>query len=240
METIVATFLSRESEIDKLLSTMRFLEYKEKNKNEFGESSFSKFFCPNESELLSYQELSNILKSNVSLMIYNLIEYTVSNLVECIYLKVKSEHLSYLDINDGLQEIWRKITLKALKDPNAIHSTVIKKNEEMIKCIVNKTTVELSYRDVISAGNLDGEEIKKTFETHGMKINTTNYRPYILSSVKNKRNELAHGSVSFVEALRDRSIADILNDYNVIKLFLKDLIVVVKEYLTNKMYMFGA
>lgn len=236
MNTIVATYSSRESEIKKLLSTMKFLEQMEQVRDDSGESSFAKFFKSEELGLLSYQELINILKSNISLMIYNLMEYTVANLVECIYSRIKMEGLSYVDINEGIQEIWRKITLKTLKDPNAVHSTVIKKNEEIINSIVNKATIELNYRDVISAGNLDGEAIKRTFERHGLKINTNNYRPFTLSAIKNKRNELAHGAVSFVDALRDKSLADIENDFGVINYFLQDLMKETDGYIHKKMY----
>lgn len=238
METLKATFSSRKDEINKLLTTMVFFEKTETDKAE-GVSKFNRFFSDNEGqEVLSYQELINILKSNVSLMIYNLIEYTVGNLVDTIYIKIRNEKLSYTEINDDIKTIWRKINLKSIKDPSSNHNTIIKKNEELINAIINKATIELSYRDTISGGNLDGEIIQKTFSEHGLNVTTSskNYRPDILKNIKNYRNELAHGSVSFVEALREKSISDI-SGYNTITTgFLEELISEVEKYIKDGKY----
>ena len=52
--------------------------------------------------------------------------------------------------------------------------------------------------------------IKSTFESHGICIRTDseNSRPDILGSIKKNCNNLAHGLVSFVDAVRDDSIQD--------------------------------
>lgn len=238
MKTLKATFSSRKDEINKLLITMLYFEKTETDKED-GISKFDRFFSNNEGqEVLSYQELINILKSNVSLMIYNLIEYTVGNLMDNIYIKIKNEKLSYTEINDDIKTIWRKINLKSIKDPSSNHNTIIKKNEELINAIINKATIELNYKDTISGGNLDGEIIKKTFGAHGLHMPTSskNYRPDILENIKNYRNELAHGSVSFVEAFREKAISDISSYNTIITNFLEELISEVENYIEDEKY----
>lgn len=227
----------RKEEIDNFIEVIKFLECKEQEKDDDG-SEFDKFFHCQNGINLSYQSLINILKSNVSLMMYNLIEFTVANLMECIYDKIKSNNLSYSDVNNLIKKLWTKTILKATNDPNASFNTFVKKNEEIITKIINNAVIELKARDTLPAGNLDGITIRETFENHGIAVNTSssNYRPDILNSIKEKRNNLAHGTVSFVEALRDDSILDIEDNEKFISNFLEEVISLVAHYLSTESY----
>lgn len=229
---------SRKEEIDNFIEVIKFLQNKEQDKDDDGRSKFDKFFHGQNGINLSYQAMTNILKSNVALMMYNLIEFTVANLMECIYDRIKLNNLSYLDVNSLIKKLWTKTILKAVNDPNANFNTFIKKNEEIINKIIGNTVIELRARDTLPAGNLDGITIKETFEKHGVSVNTSssNYRPDILDSIKEKRNNLAHGTVSFVEALRDVGILDIEKNEKFIANFLEEIINNVSQYLANESY----
>lgn len=237
MRELQELYNTRKQEIEKFIELIKFLQNKEMNRNDEG-SDFDKFFHGEEGIRLSYQDLSNILKSNLSLMIYNLIEFTVVNLVECIYDRIERERLAYIDINDCLKKLWTATILKFNKDPNASYNTFIKKNEYIIGQIISKSTISLKARDTLPGGNFDGEAIKNTMQKHGVVIDcySDNYRPDILKDIREKRNDLAHGAVSFVEALRDSSIKDIAKNNILVSQFLDELIKNVAEYLDNKCY----
>ena len=135
MFTLKDTYESRKREINSFIELMKFLEGKKISVQE-NEVSFDDFFYGEESSIdLSYQELINILKSNVSLMMYNIIEYTVSGLVDCIYDEIRMQNLSYIDVNESIREVWRKNILKVTKDPGANFNTFLKRNEEIINYI---------------------------------------------------------------------------------------------------------
>lgn len=238
MITLKNTYESRKKEIVNFIELMCFLE-KKKIFSEEEEVDFDKFFHGDAGGIqLTYQELINILKSNVSLMIYNLIEFTVSGLIECIYDEIRIQNLSYLDVNESIRKMWRKTILKAIKDPNANFNTFLKRNEEIIEYILSNQTIDMHARDCMPGGNLDGVSIKETFESHGIQIktNSQNYRPDILKNIKENRNNLAHGSVSFVEAVRDNSINDINTNTKFIIAFLEELIDIVDEFNNKKKY----
>ncbi|MCI8881638.1 MAG: hypothetical protein HFH43_01080 [Lachnospiraceae bacterium] len=238
MITFQDTYDNRKKEIENFLELMTFLEKKE-NQREDGESEFDKFFYhQGEGISMTYQELINILKSNVSLMLYNIIEYTVSNLIDSIYDEIRRNHLSYVDVNVSIRTLWRKTILKAANDPNANFNTFLKKNEEVIDAILQNSILELRSRNTMPAGNLDGVSIKEAFESHGVQVQTAsrNYRPDILNNIKENRNNLAHGAVSFVDAVRFESIADIRRNKNVVVSFLEELIDVVSVYFEEEKY----
>lgn len=240
MITLKNTYENRKKEINNFIEMMSFLEkkkiYETGNDNNI---TFDEFFYDGDIKIkLSYQELINILKSNLSLMIYNIIEYTVSGLVDCIYDEIRGENLSYIDVNESIKRLWRKTVLKATNDPKANFNTFLKKNEEIIDCILQKTTLNIRARESLPAGNLDGISIKEMFESHGIQIRTDseNYRPDILSSIKKNRNNLAHGAVSFVDAVRDDSIQDFEKYTQFIMSFLEELIETVNSYIKNGDY----
>ena len=81
-------------------------------------------------------------------------------------------------------------------------------------------------------------QLKKLFELHGIQVKTSsqNYRPDILEGIKENRNNLAHGSVSFVEAVREDSISDIKRNETIVAAFLDELIVTVSAYIEEQKY----
>lgn len=236
MQVFYVMYNERKEEIEGFFKLMSFLEEKEMKKDSSGLSEFDHFFNENNTDEFNYQSLINIFKSNVSLMIYNIIEFTVSNLIEGIYDEIKKQHLSYNDVSASIKTLWRKTILKEASDPNASFNTFLRKNEEIIDAIISNSTIEMTARKTISGGNLDAEIIKDTFEAHGIKIVTSspNYRPDIFRSIKDKRNNLAHGSVSFIEAVREESIQDIKRDKEIVILFLDELIAMMEEYITKR------
>lgn len=236
MITFKETYDIRKKEIEHFIELMKFLETKEYNRKD-GVSEFDRFFYEGESRIhLTYQSLINILKSNVSLMIYNIIEYTVSNLIDSIYDEIRINHLSYIDVSESIRTLWKKTILKAANDPNANFNTFLRKNEEIIDKILNSSTIEMRSRNTLPAGNLDGISIKETFELHGIHVRTSSqyYRPDILRGIKENRNNLAHGSVSFVDAVRSDSIDDIKHNAEFVVAFLEELIETVEVYLNQQ------
>lgn len=237
MVAILEIYNTRKQEIDSFIELIKFLEIKKRNRDD-EDSEFDKFFYCEDGINLTYQSFTNILKSNVSLMIYNLIEFTITNLIERIYDEIRRNRLSYTDVNEFIKNLWTTTILKSTNDPNASHSTFVKKSEYLINKIVNSSTIELKSRDTLPAGNLDGEKICDTLKKHGigMRTSSTNYRPDILKKVREKRNDLAHGTVSFVEALRDDSISDIESNKVFITNFLEEIIDNVSQYIENEYY----
>jgi len=98
--------------------------------------------------------------------------------------------------------------------------------------------LEMNSRNTLPSGNLDGVSIKRTFESHGIQLQTRsrNYRPDILEGIKENRNNLAHGSVSFVDAVRSDSISDIRKNETFVVAFLEELIDTVTTYIDEKRY----
>lgn len=240
MDDFLTVYKERQKEIEDFFVLLKFLETKENSRHD-GESEFDQFFHNGERQInLTYQALVNIMKSNASLMIYNIIEYTVTNLMYSIYYEIEKNKLSYFDVNECIRILWKKMMLKAASDPNASFNTFVKKNDEIIKAILDRHIIKLEVKNSLPAGNLDAKEIQKLFEKHGIGIdqNSINFRRSIniMDKIKLDRNNLGHGSMAFTEALRENTINELEDSYNYVKKFLDELIVFVGKFLKNKEY----
>lgn len=150
----------------------------------------------------------------------------------------RTEALNLIDVNDSIRNLWRKTILRSVNDPNANFSTFLRKNEEIISAILSNNELNMYAKNTLPGGNLDGTSIKETFESHGIQVRTSsrNYRPDILIGIKENRNNLAHGSVSFVEAMREDSIDDIRANESLVVGFLEELIETVSTYIEDQKY----
>ena len=86
-------------------------------------------------------------------MIYNIIEYTVTNLIDSIYDEIRVNHLSYIDVNDSIRNLWRKTILRSVNDPNANFSTFLRKNEEIISAILSNNELNMYAKNTLPGGN---------------------------------------------------------------------------------------
>lgn len=248
MMTVMVTFRddfrSRKEEIGEYFSFLEKLQAIEETTDEgknfdaiFNDETFFSDTLDYYSDT-SFQKIINIMKSNLSLMVYNLIEFTVTNLMACIYDEIAEDQLPYEKVSQPIRALWRKSMLKGAKDPEAKYSTFIRKNEDIINAILNKETISINVRETMPAGNLDGNIIDEVFTNHGIHIqrNSKNFRPDILMDVKEHRNNLAHGSASFVDELRQKTLNDFQSNILVVENFLEELISLVEQYLTNGEY----
>ena len=51
----------------------------------------------------------------------------MTNLIDSIYDEIRVNHLSYIDVNESIRNLWRQTILKSVNDPNANFSTFFEK-----------------------------------------------------------------------------------------------------------------
>ncbi len=227
----------RKSELTIFLNIMKTLYEKEVCRTN-GKTEFDIFFGSSSTEEISYTQLSNILKSNACLMIYNLIEFTVVQLFTEIYDLIQQNQLGYKAVDDSIKKIWIKTQLKSAKDPSIKLSTLNNKTEQIISCVLKNTAITLNTKDTLNVGNMDLTVISEIFEEHNIKFSLSPeiHRPDKFSTIKLHRNNLAHGSSLFSEELADSTINDIEKDYHLTVKILDSLILQVSNYINNESF----
>lgn len=224
-------FESTKKEIEKYLAFLQHVE----NGNLVIKNSIS-----NVGEGFSIDtELTNILKANTFLLLYNLVESTIRNLLWDIFLALQQDSVEYSQLVDEIKRVLieRKISLDLFSTNDTITNQVMK----VLNAAFNDFAAlhPSEKKDIyLEGGNLGFEQIQKTFKKYGITNITQNHstQPEYFNKTKANRNHLAHGEKTFKECGKDYTFAE-LREYNdSICEFLERIMGVVESYIQQKSY----
>lgn len=218
MTTVQNDFLDRVREIEVYLKLVEDLELKQSVvlRKSTMRSAYNK---------RKQDELLRTMKASALLLLYNLMESTVTNAIEAVYDELEHNGITY---NQCRLEV-RKLMLKNLKQHNV--DKIVLKLSPIEKSIVH----EPFKKDGIVSGNVDAKEIRAITEQYGMKRPRANGDD--LRTIKDHRNDLAHGVKSFSDVGKAYTVQDIQRFKKHIAKYLKAFLSNVNTYLSNQEYM---
>lgn len=145
--------------------------------------------------LMLTRNMQKCLRAEAIIVLYNLIESTFSNCVFYVFDNIKDEKLHYENLISELRNVWFR---------EKIHSKLsLDKARKISKNIADTLSSELmEFKELPSdiSGNLDLRKIIFLSKKIGIslgRIPDVDRTGEILLSIKNKRNDLAHGNKSF-------------------------------------------
>jgi hypothetical protein len=166
------------------------------------------------------QTVHNVLKANIFLLLYNLVESSFKNALENICIKITNDNLKYKDVIPEIKQMWIE------KQYNNFEKI---KNQQKSKFIMDK--IDSITEDIIAiefysndektknddiSGNIDARAINKINAKYGARIeNNPDIDTASLLTVKTNRNSLAHGYQTFSKCGRESplpKLEDIKND----------------------------
>lgn len=184
--------------------------------------------------------ITHILKSNAFLILYNLIEATVSNAIEDIHDEILNNNNLCVDLLcTNLTKIaFKNIDIKSIDklDFNTTNASKI----ILTHWLSNHKNSINNNKNPLFAGNVDAKKIKEIAKKYGFSYFTdpiiTRNGAYLLL-IKNARNSLAHGEYSFLEKGRDTSIDDLTNFKNETINYLNKILDNIATYIETKQYL---
>lgn len=179
-------------------------------------------------------ELQRCLKAQLLITLYNVVEFTAYECAQTICDTINDESIPYSQLSDKIFELWHKTQYT-----NKLGIEKIRKLSK--KHILHPLdNVEFTLPDNLFSGNVDYRKIKEVFLRFGCNINfefTTDTVPQSLLKVKDARNKLAHGEVSFSSL----GSMYLLREINVFKKDIFEcmelLIEEVEDFMTNRKYL---
>lgn len=186
------------------------------------------------------KDLTHVLKSNAFLILYNLIEATISNAIEDIHDEILR------DTNLGADLLCvnlTKIALRKIEISNLSNFDCEKTNASQIilKSWLkkHKELVE-NHKNPLFSGNVDARKIREIAEDYGFSSETEQSKTFngaCLVAIKKSRNSLAHGSDSFKQKGRDTSIDDLIAFKEQTICYLDNILTNIETYLQSKQYL---
>ncbi|MBC3249259.1 hypothetical protein H8I91_03180 [Serratia fonticola] len=185
------------------------------------------------------KEMTHILKANAFIILYNLIEATISNAIEDIHNVFSSDATLCIDtINESLTKL-------AFKNISLMNSEVDFSQGDVAKAIL-KTWLEAhkklieSNKNPLFSGNVDAKKIREVAERYGFSSETDKEitrNGYNLLPIKKARNDLAHGSDSFRNKGRETSIDTLKEMKDEVFHYLNCILDNIQSYLDSKSYL---
>lgn len=207
----------------------------------------------NKRPLLSYKEnptdepttiaididMTHILKANAFIILYNLIEASISNAIEDIHKVFMSNDALCVDT---IHENLTRVAFKSLNSPNG---QIDFSQGNIAKIILkewlaaHKKLIEANKNPLFS-GNVDAQKIREVAEKYGFSSDTNTEftrNGYNLLSIKTARNDLAHGSESFRNKGRDTSIDILVEMKDEVFHYLNCILNNIQTYLDTQSYL---
>ena len=176
-------------------------------------------------------DLEKTLKASGFLLLYNLIESTMRNAIEAIFDEISTQKVSFNDIKPGI----KKIILENIKD--------LKVDEKIILQITDISLYIINAgfnKEKVFSGNIDSKKITNVAKTYGFSCESDYAKTghgHDLAIIKNNRNDLAHGVKSFSIVGREKSADELLKIKNKVIRYLRQILINIDNYLTNKEYL---
>lgn len=178
----------------------------------------------------SNDDLNKIMKSNLLLMLYNLVESSISNAIEEIHNNIYSKTVSFDVLKIEIREVLIKYLKSYLKPMD-----FVKQINQIAIDIVKKSF----KKEKISNGSIDSRKIKQLGDSYGFSSLTTfsqTKNGECLKVEKNRRNDLAHGTFSFTEVGKDYTLLDLEIMKNETIHYLTEILDNIDTYLLNEDY----
>lgn len=186
---------------------------------------------PNGTKQSITTDLAHILRANAFILVYNLVEYSISQAIEAIFTDIKNKGYLYDDVS-------KNIKLELIKN---IKSNNIKPEDFVMKVVNIASDIikqHPSSREIFS-GNLDSKKVKEVANRYGFSHDTNNTLTkdgQKLLLVKEKRNHLAHGFISFKECGQEFTFQDVETSKNEALQYLEEILLNIERFIQNEEY----
>ena len=186
-------------------------------------------------ETIDNNRLVKIMKSNLLLMLYNLVEACVVSGMMEIYEDLKNDGCSYNSVISEIQNIWAKNEINEIYGPTTERIAYENRVQRIIQNITSESPIILSRDALGVSGNLNAKKIKEICDRHRIRYRLET-RGESLERVKLERNNLAHGDVSFSDCARNLSLSDLETIKDEVFLFIDGILKGMTDYYIGKQY----
>jgi len=177
-------------------------------------------------------ECLHILKAGTFLIIYNIVESGVRTAFDDLYAAMASAGTRYVDVIDELRREWLGQSFRELASESASKQTYVEKTQELLQLVTSSAILELSARRMTISGNLDADLIRQICRKHNIRLAIHRHAlgGVELKTVKEQRNALAHGHITFAECGRAFTVADLDRIAGKTSIFVRGFLASVKRY----------
>ena len=173
-----------------------------------------------------HEGLLKTLKAGCYLLLYNLVESTMRNAIEAIFDELRTKKVGF----DACREEIKQEVLSNFKKRN------VDKLLPRLLDLARDVVVETFERSETFGGNLDAQTIRKTATRYGFPA-PDGTKSWMLRTVKDNRNDLAHGVKSFADVGRNALPSELEEARKQTVAILSETLDNISDYLAQQHYL---
>jgi hypothetical protein len=188
--------------------------------------------------------LPAVMRATCILLLYNLLESIVILTIDHIHIAVSTkDELSFGEAIDELKKIWIEYKYKNFEDEylgsDKIFSILQNINNDTIKIYDERTSDKKDYLEKVKgisfSGKIDAQQVRKFAQKYGFTENKR-VEGKRLVQIKKKRNDLAHGEISFQDCGNIYTFRELKKLKKETFLFLREFLNNVETFINSKKY----
>lgn len=192
------------------------------------------------------KDLTHTLKANGYLLLYNVVEATMTTAIEDIHAAIERDWASNSDIT--LDRMNPKLFERVLSRFRAGKSSDLSAaapvaGRWLIKYwLDDHAKLVKENKNPLASGNLDGRKILEMAEIYGFdsfgRVSAMKHKG--MHMAKQKRNDLAHGKTSFLDCGKDIGLEDLISDSVGVLRCLRHHVQAIQIFISERGYLFQA
>jgi hypothetical protein len=189
-------------------------------------------------KILSSDLSLKLLKSTSFLVLYNLIEATVRDGVESIWLAVGNSNAKVFELLPELRDVWVQSEFRKKDAFSASGNTYRALSIAILNYVVEERVPSVAFKRVGNGGNLDQQAIQELCRSHGVSFSPPRgTRAGVdIGTIKSRRNILAHGEQTFAEIGSSYTTSDLIEIKNRSKAYLRQFARRVDRYIQSSSF----
>ena len=179
-----------------------------------------------------------VMKATVFLLIYNLVESSIRSALRRVYEKIEDEGKTLGDVREELRSLWIGQRFRSYDSYSASAHNYRELVEQITEEVLQRSVLKLSAKRLPISGNLDSDRIRDICKRHGVEVTVHHDAKggVELGTVKDQRNALGHGSVTFTECGRQYAVSDLDRIKRQTVVFVRSILESVERYLEEGAY----
>lgn len=178
-------------------------------------------------------ELEKVLKANSFLLLYNVIEASIKQSLTEIYDQITSKGVTYNQVTSHFKQLWIKENYKNFKDQG-------EKNIFQFISGIENDVIEIEFdANKIISGNIDRRKIEYFSQAYGFstQVHYSAGNGDKLHQVKVRRNNLAHGNISFSECGREFTYEDLCEIKKQVIRYMRQILNNIDKFLNEEKFL---
>lgn len=218
----------RQDDIDLLIDLTKKL-------NEMNVSGYSADYLDENEDINSLhvsQRLIDVMKSALYLLAYNQTESTMCSCLAEVYDKIDDNEVTYDELKPGIQ---KAVIRGLLKRYSGGGGTLVSTIDG--KLSLNSPKASFDVENVFS-GNIKTESIHELKNAYGINVawNASHKNGIDITTLKDARNDLAHGNMSFSRYSSSKDLEVVIGEVNSSSSYLNAVISGFEQYVNNCEY----